>query len=71
MKDLILTIFGSYEPITYESYVMTDNTSGSYELVNIVPDGIAGVDWMWLGGFLIFLVFLFCILRLLGGLFRR
>lgn len=71
LKELIETIFGVYEPVTYNTYVVTDATQGTYELINVVPDGISGVDWQWIGGFLIFLVFLFCVLRLLGGLFRR
>lgn len=71
MKDLITSIFGSYEPVTYQSYIVTDSTTGAYEIANIVPDGVAGLDWNWISGLLIFCIFLFCVLRLLGGIFRR
>lgn len=64
MKDLIISIFGTYEPVTYTQII------GEEELVYI-PDGFAGVDMPYVLGVLGFFLVLYCFLRLIGGVFSR
>ncbi len=67
MKDLILTLFGAYEPVmTVESHVVADVV----ETVEIVAPGVAGVDWPWLAGVALFAVVLYSFFRLVGVLLR-
>lgn len=54
--DLFL---GIYTPITY--------SDGS---VNIIPAGLAGVDWSYLVRAFAFLLIVYCLFRLVGGLFQ-
>lgn len=56
MKSIIISIFGVYEPI---SYTVSDST--------VIPSGLAGVDIAWCTGAVIFIVFMYCIFRILGG----
>lgn len=63
MLELITTIFGTYQPVTYEVY---NAVTESYDIV--VAQGFAGVDWPYIlavGGF--FLV-LYSIMRIIGGI---
>lgn len=61
MKDLIISIFGTYEPITYL------NDLGE----TVYLQGVAGVDWAYVLGVLGFFVTLYCILRIIGGVISR
>lgn len=70
MKDLILRIFGQYMPVTYE--VFEYDTSGSLrKLYDAIPAGLAGVDWTYVLGVAAFLIVLYCILRIIGGVISR
>lgn len=53
--DLFL---GVYSPVTY--------SDGS---VNIIPAGLAGVDWTYIVRAGAFLLIVYCLFRLVGGLF--
>lgn len=53
MKEILIAIFGVYEPLV-------DPVSGSYVY------GVAGVDWPYVLGVLLFGVVLYCFLRLVG-----
>lgn len=53
MKDLLFTLFGEYEPIL--------NSDGE------IIQGLSGIDYPWILGVLIFMLFLYCILRMIGG----
>lgn len=67
MKDLIISIFGSYEPImTTEVHVVGD----TLEELQVVASGMAGVDWAWLAGVALFAIVLYSFLRLVGVLLR-
>lgn len=61
MRDIILSLFGTYNPVTY-----TDGNS-----VAVIPNGVAGVDWVWLSGVLLFALTLYCVFRVLGGVFKK
>lgn len=61
MYNLIQQLFGVYTPITY--------TDGSG--VSVVPSGMAGVDWTFLSGVLLFAITLYCVFRLVGGVLKK
>jgi len=69
MKDLILTIFGAYEPVTTTAaYVVPGAEGSTLEEVQVVASGLAGVDWPWVAGVLLFGIVLYSFLRLVGVL---
>lgn len=51
MRDIIISLFGSYTPITGQT-------------------GIASIDFEWLTGTFLFALTLYCIFRLIGGIFK-
>lgn len=57
MKDLMINLFGVYTPVQYVT------TSGE----TIIPSGMAGVDWTFVLGIFLFGLFLFCVMRIIGG----
>lgn len=63
MKDLILSLFGDYVPVT-NSTVTADGV-----IEEVVP-GMAGVDWPWLMGVLLFAIVLYSFFRLVGVILR-
>lgn len=67
LVGVISDIFGAYIPRTY-----TTNTYIDGEVVTgteIVP-GLAGLDWPWLCGAAMFGIMLFCLFKLLGGIWK-
>lgn len=71
MKDLIIGIFGAYEPVMTETFVpYTVDGETFYETVNTVASGAAGVDWAWIMGVLLFALVLYSLFRILGVFFR-
>lgn len=72
MKDLILSIFGAYEPVmTQTAVVLEDAELGSYmEVVDVVASGAAGLDWPWIMGVVLFAIVLWSLFRLLGVFFK-
>lgn len=61
MKDLILSIFGTYEPVS------VINSLGETEYLT----GMAGVDWPYILGAAAFIVTVYCVLRIIGGVISR
>lgn len=57
MRDLIISIFGTYTPVT--------DTAGT------ALQGMAGVDWPYLAGVALFALVLYSFFRLLGVVFKR
>ena len=46
MKELIVSIFGVYEPVaTTVAYVVPGSEGSTLEEVQVVASGLAGVDW--------------------------
>lgn len=67
MKDLILSLFGAYEPVmTVETHVVVDVA----QTVEVVAAGVAGVDWPWVAGVLLFAIVLYSFFRLVGVLLK-
>lgn len=59
MKELIITLFGEYVPLM--------STVGDIPQYVI---GIAGLDFAWIAGVFLFSVVLYCLLRMIGGIFK-
>lgn len=65
LMDAVVSIFGEYSPRTQTvTTYLTDGTA--VQSVEVVP-GLAGLDWVWISGVGLFALFLFCLMRLLGG----
>lgn len=74
MKDLIQSIFGSYTPVTYvHEFAQWDVATEQYITMReeVIPAGLSGVDWTYVLGVLAFLIVLYCILRIIGGVISR
>ena len=65
MREFLISILGEYSPVTYESFV---NVNGETLLVDVIPNGLAGVDWLYVLTGLLFVVVIFCVLKVIGGL---
>lgn len=71
MKDLIIGIFGTYEPVmTQVVEPVTIDGVTTYDIVNVVASGAAGVDWAWIAGVLLFALVLYSMFRILGVFFK-
>lgn len=57
MRDLIISIFGTYTPVT--------------DAAGTALQGMAGVDWPYLAGVALFALVLYSFFRLLGVVFKR
>ena len=66
MRDLMQSIFGVYQPVSYGVL----DTEGNL-LYTAVADGAAGVDWPYVGSVLLFALVLYSFFRLLGVIFKR
>lgn len=65
MIDFMNSVFGQYTPNTYT--VITSDGA----IQTIIPAGLSGVDFRYVGSVFIFGIFLYCILRIVGSLFSR
>lgn len=67
-RNQIVQFFGEYTPRTQTvTEYLSDGSSVTYQ--EIVP-GVAGMDWTWLVSVGIFALALYCIFRMIGGLFK-
>ena len=62
------SIFGEYQPKTYSVTTYLPDGS-SVTSVDVVP-GAAGLDYAWISGVGLFALFLFCLLKLIGGVVK-
>lgn len=60
MKSILVNLIGLYQPISY--------SDGS---VDIIPAGLAGVDWAYVLSGLLTIVVIYSLFRLLALLFKR
>ena len=66
LLDVITSLFGEYQPRIYQvTTYLEDGTAVQSE--EIVP-GLAGLDYNWLAGVALFVMSLYCIFRMIGGL---
>lgn len=69
MKDVVVMVLGEYSPKTQTvTQYLSDGTSDSY--VEIVP-GVAGMDWEWISGAVMFGIVLFSFFKFVGVLLRN
>lgn len=75
MKDLILSLFGSYEPVMTTYGYVVPGVAGvdgaTLETVQVVVPGLSGVDWPWVAGVFLFAIVLYSFFRLVGVLLRE
>lgn len=58
MIDSILAILGMYVPVTYTTYIY-DSVNNIMIPIEVIPNGLAGVDLPWVLSALVFLGFLY------------
>ena len=64
----LVAIFGEYTPLTQSvTTYFADGTS--VESVQYVS-GIAGLDWTWISGVILFCIVIYCIFRMIGGVLK-
>lgn len=69
MKNLIIELFGVYTPVTYMEPIY--NAAGEFtEMQEVVASGVAGVDWPWVMGVILFAIVLYSLFRILGVFFK-
>ena len=71
MISFLASILGTYSPITYSVTEMCYNPAleDIEEITyDVVPAGLAGVDWLYVLGGLLFIVVVWSVFKLLGGL---
>lgn len=68
LKDTLTALFGPYTPRTQTvTEHLADGSSVTY--TQAVP-GLAGLDWSWLASVGLFALFLYSLLRMIGGLLK-
>ena len=76
MRDFINGILGAYEPISYlqeQFFFSPEQPDVVVQMItaDVIPAGLAGVDWSYVISGLAFLIVLFCLFKTLGGLICR
>jgi len=69
MKNLIIELFGAYTPVTYMENVY-DAAGEVVNMQEVVASGVAGVDWPWVMGVILFAIVLYSLFRILGVFFK-
>lgn len=72
MKEMIVSLFGQYTPVTYSEYFYYTAADGTVlqDYNAVVASGLAGVDWPWIMGVLLFAIVLYSLFRILGVFFK-
>lgn len=65
MKDFLESILGTYEPVSYSTFEYIDE---QLMVIEVIPDGLAGVDWLYILSGIAFLICIYSVFRILGGL---
>lgn len=74
LKDFFIETFGEYNPITYEAceFQTICDAEGYCDVDTIcndvIPSGVAGVDWVYVFPVISFLIVLLSLCKMLGGL---
>lgn len=71
MVEFLQSILGTYTPVTYSHvWAQWDEATQQYiELYeDVIPNGLAGVDWLYILSGLLFIVVVWSVFKLLGGL---
>lgn len=68
LADTVTALFGNYTPRTQTiTDYLADGTAVTYQ--QVIP-GVAGLDWPWLSSVGLFSLFLYGLLRMIGGLLK-
>lgn len=72
MKSMLIELFGEYTPVMFEqvSYIQTTELGYVKVTNDVVASGLAGVDWPWVMGVLLFAIVLYSLFRILGVFFK-
>lgn len=72
MRSMIVELFGRYTPVTYTEYISYTLPDGTldWDSYEVVASGLAGVDWPWVMGVLLFAIVLYSLFRILGVFFK-
>lgn len=64
----LVSIFGEYTPRTQTvtTYFADGTSVQSIEYVQ----GLAGLDWVWISGVVLFCIVIYCIFRMIGGVLK-
>ena len=65
---VLVSLFGEYQPRTQT--VTEHLADGSTVEYTQIVDGVAGIDWTWIASVALFAMFLYCLLRMIGGCLR-
>ena len=71
MVAFLSSILGTYTPVTYlHEWAQWDEVTQQYIVLseNVIPSGLAGVDWLYVLSGLLFIVVIWSVFKLLGGL---
>lgn len=69
LSDITARLFGEYQPRTQTvTEYLSDGTSVTYD--QYVP-GVAGMDWNWIAGAVLFTIVLWSLFKLLGVFFKN
>lgn len=63
MIAFIRSLLGAYTPVFYQVY-----NEASQQIENIIPAGLAGVDWGYIISGVLFCIVVYCMLKFLGAL---
>lgn len=63
LRDFLVSILGEYTPVSYEVYDVAADT-----VAHVIPSGLAGVDWLYVGQLVLLALVVFCTLKCLGAL---
>lgn len=69
MKDIILSLFGTYTPQTYTDYFV-DPITGTTTAVTKIAEGLASLDVPYVVGVVLFCLCLIAVFKALHLLFR-
>ena len=71
MMEFFYRIFGAYTPVTYEVPLIEHLAEGEQQVYyNVIPDGLAGVDWQYILAWAAFIVVLYSVLRIIEAVIR-
>lgn len=62
IRDFLISILGEYTPVSY-IYSVSEDT-----VISVIPDGLAGVDWLYVGTLALVVVVIYCVFKCIGGL---
>ena len=68
LVSAVIALFGRYHPRTHVvTTYLSDGTT--VQTAEVLP-GLAGLDYVWIASVVLFALVLYCVFRMIGGLFR-